>query len=112
MRYLLIVALFLSVRGEAQLKNYIISAKKDTLNRVDLKGLKQGPWVVHVDNARGERGYEEEGYFIDNKKEGMWRKYSLEGDMIALENYRWGNLDGKSTYYTNMGDLVREESWK
>jgi hypothetical protein len=112
MRFFFAFVLLISLNGYGQYKSFIIGPKKDTLNRVDLKGLKQGPWVVHVDNARGERGYEEEGYFIDNKKEGMWRKYSLEGDMIALENYRWGNLDGKSTYYTNMGDLVREESWK
>src|SRR4051794_1118851 len=103
MRFFFAFVLLISLNGYGQYKSFIIGPKKDTLNRVDLKGLKQGPWVVHVDNARGERGYEEEGYFVDSKKEGTWRKYSLEGDMIALENYRWGNLDGKSMYYTNMG---------
>ena len=39
---------------QAQLKSYIISVKGDTLNRVDNNG-KQGPWVVHVDDLRGEQ---------------------------------------------------------
>lgn len=82
------------------------------MNRLDMKGKKQGPWVIHLDELRGERGYEEEGYFENDKREGTWRRYSLDGDLLAIENYRWGNKNGKCTYFTNMGDLVREESWK
>ena len=104
--------MLVSVNVFGQYKSFIIGPKKDTLNRVDMKGLKQGPWIIHVDDARGERGYEEEGYFVNSKKEGTWRRYSLEGDILAIENYRWGNLDGRSQYFNNMGDLVREESWK
>ena len=115
MRLLLIMLaiFFSSLNGYAQKwKSFIISVKGDTLNRVDLKGLKQGPWVVHVDDLRGERGYEEEGFFINSKKEGTWRKFSLEGDLIAVENYRWGGKDGKSIYLNTMGSPIREESWK
>jgi hypothetical protein len=77
-----------------------------------MKGLKQGPWVVHVDELRGEPGYEEEGYFKDSKKEGQWRHYDLDGDLLAIENYRWGNKDSKCKYFTRFGALIREESWK
>lgn len=112
MRYLFILALLVSVNSQAQLKSFIIGVKGDTLNRVDAKGLKQGRWVVHVDDLRGERGYEEEGVFEDDKKEGLWRRYSLEGDFIALENYRFGMKDGKCIYFTNAGDPLREESWR
>ena len=93
-------------------KSYIISVKGDTLNRVDMKGLKQGPWVVHVNELRGERGYEEEGFFVNNKKDGVWRKFSLEGDLIAIETYRWGGKDGRSVYLNTNGDPLREENWK
>lgn len=96
----------------AQCKEYIIGVKGDTLNCVDKKGLKQGRWVVHVDNVRGERGYEEEGVYINGKKEGTWRVFSLEGDLTAVENYRWGQKDGRSYYLNNMGNPIREESWK
>jgi hypothetical protein len=112
MRYLFIALLFLSVNAGAQLKNYMLGSKGDTLNRVDAKNLKQGPWVVHVDEVRGERGYEEEGYFIDDKREGVWKRFSLEGDLLAVETYRFGMKDGKSMYFTNAGEPLREENWR
>ena len=56
MRYLLIVVLLISFNSNAQWKSYILGKRHDTLNRVDMKGLKQGPWVVHVDPLRGEDG--------------------------------------------------------
>lgn len=113
MHQLLFVIFFVvSLQSNAQLKNFIISVKGDTLNRVDKNDKKQGPWVVHVDDLRGEPGYEEEGYFEENKKEGAWRKYALSGDLLAIENYKWGEKDGKQQYFTKMGDLLREESWR
>lgn len=113
MRYLTILLLLVaSLQSQAQLKSYIISVKGDTLNRVDQVGKKQGPWVIRVEDLRGEPGYEEEGYFENNQKTGVWRKYALSGDLIAVENYKWGEKDGKQQYYTKMGDLLREESWR
>src|SRR6476646_2410606 len=111
MRYLFISLLFITVSASAQLKSYIISVKGDTLNRVDNKGLKQGPWVIHVDELRGEPGYDEQGIYEDDKKEGTWKRFSLDGDLLAIENYRYGFKNGKSTYYNNMSNMVREESW-
>lgn len=104
--------MLISLQGFSQCKSFIISVKGDTLNCVDMKGKNQGPWVIKVDNVRGERGYEEEGFFVNNLKEGDWRRYSLQGDLIAYESYRWGNKNGRNIYYDNMGNLVREESWK
>ena len=112
MRFILVSFLLISINGYGQWKDYIISVRGDTLNRVDMKGLKQGPWVLHVDALRGEPGYDEQGYFIDDKKDGLWVRFSLMGDKIAEENYRWGALDGKSRYYTQNGGLMREESWR
>jgi hypothetical protein len=112
MRFIFLFILLISINGFGQYKSYVIGKRGDTLNRVDLKGKKQGPWLVHVDDVRGERGYEEEGYFENDRKEGTWRRFSLDGDVIAIENYRWGNKNGKSQYFTNMGDIMREESWK
>ncbi len=112
MRLIVALLLFISLNGFSQWKDYILNPKGDTLNRVDLKGRKQGPWSIHVDNLRGERGYEEEGYFENDLKEGTWKRYSLEGVKIAEENYRWGKLNGKSQYFTYNGGLMREESWR
>lgn len=112
MRYLFILVLFLSVKADAQLKSYIIGVKGDTLNRIDSKGMKQGPWAVRIDNARGERGYEEEGIYVNDQKDGVWRRYSLEGDLIAVENFKYGMKDGKNVYFTYTGEPLREESWR
>jgi antitoxin component YwqK of YwqJK toxin-antitoxin module len=73
--------------------------------------MKQGPWIVQVPEVRGEPGYEEEGFFKDDKKEGRWLRYSLQGDKLAIENYRWGQKDGRCQYFNQMEDLIREESW-
>ena len=110
--FLSIILQLLIFSADAQYKSYKISPKGDTLNAIDMKGLKQGKWVVHVDPLRGEPGYEEEGIFVNSKKEGYWRKYTLEGDLIAYENYKNGDKDGKSQYFTALGDLVREENWR
>jgi antitoxin component YwqK of YwqJK toxin-antitoxin module len=111
MRWLVFVCLIISISTSAQLKSYIIGVKGDTLNRVDANGLKQGRWVSHVDALRGEPGYEEEGVYKDGKKEGTWRSYSLEGDLLSIENYKWGYKNGQCQYF-NLYGRVREESWK
>ena len=112
MRYLIILFSFLSLEASAQWKDFIIGVKGDTLNRVDMKGLKQGPWVIHVDELRGNRGYDEQGYFIDGKKEGTWQRFSLLGDLMAIENFRFGMKDGRCFYFTEAGEPLREESWR
>ena len=106
------VALFFFwMNGTAQCKDYTIGVKGDTLNCTDVKGLKQGKWVNRFDEIRGEPGYEEEGEYQNGNKEGPWRSYTLQGDLLAIENYRWGHKHGKQQYFNAMGDIVREESW-
>lgn len=112
MRLLLIALLLVSINSFGQWKTYIIGVRGDTLNRVDMKDRKQGPWVIHVDELRGEQGYDEQGYFVDDKKDGVWVRFSLMGDKIAAETYRWGNLDGKCQYFNRTGSLMREENWR
>lgn len=112
MRLLPFLLLFISLTSFGQWKEYKLSVRGDTINRVDMKGLKQGPWVIKVDDLRGERGYEEEGYFENDLKNGLWKRFSLQGIKIAEENYRWGKLDGKAKYFTYNGGLEREESWR
>jgi len=113
MRYILFLFLGLAIESSGQsYKSYIIGVRGDTLNRVDLNGKKQGPWVRTVEALRGEPGYEEQGFYEDDKKEGRWQQFTLAGDLQAIENYRWGNKHGKCYYYNRWGALVREESWK
>jgi hypothetical protein len=111
-----LILLFISISfcftAKAQYKTYTLSVHGDTLNAVDKKGLKQGRWVLHVDPLRGEPGYEEEGVFIDDKREGLWRKYTLQSDLLSVENYKYGGKNGLCQYFTPLGALVREENWR
>jgi len=112
MLLLTIIQFLFLMNGTAQYKSFKLNADGDTLNAIDNNNLKQGKWVVHVEPLRGEPGYEEEGIFKNDKKEGLWRKYSLVGDLIAVEYYKLGDKDGIQQYYTYLGDLIREESWR
>lgn len=112
MRCFLIILMLWSLNSDAQWKDFIIGVKGDTLNRVDKQNRKQGPWIQRFDNVRGEPGFEEEGVYENDRKEGIWRKYNLQGDLYALENYRWGYKDGMSQYFDIMGNPHREESWR
>jgi len=112
MRWILILTVLISLSSYSQCKNYIIGIKGDTLNCVDQADLKQGKWVVRYDEVRGEPGYEEEGQYIDGKKEGIWRKYNLQGDLLAIESFKWNFKNGISQYFTPNGELIREESWR
>jgi antitoxin component YwqK of YwqJK toxin-antitoxin module len=113
MRFLTTIFLLISIASYSQYKDYqLINDGKDTVNRIDMQGRKQGEWIVRVASLRGEPGYEEEGVFLNDRKEGPWRVYNLMGDLIGLENYRWGNKDGIAQYFNMNGQLRAEQSWK
>lgn len=112
MRLMTILIILISLDSHAQWKSFIIGVKGDTLNGIDSRGLKQGKWVIRYNELRGEPGYEEEGVYKNDKKEGPWRRYTLVGDLVAIESFRWGNKDGLSQYFSGLGELLREERWK
>jgi hypothetical protein len=111
MRLLFVIMMMISLNASAQCKTYKLGVKGDTLNCTDQQNLKQGKWVMHYDTNRGEPGFEEEGEYIDGKKTGLWRRYSLQGDILAIENYKFGFKNGVSQYF-NLAGILREESWK
>lgn len=112
----LLLMLFFYISGQGQWiwkwKDYKINANGDTLNRIDQWDRKQGPWVHHYDKVRGEPGYEEEGWYEHNRKEGEWRMYNLIGDLVGIERYKWGFKDGACQYFNMHGGLRLEQSWK
>ena len=109
---LIVLALVVFVtNSSAQYKSFSLSPAGDTLNAIDKKGLKQGKWVISVGELRGEPGYDEEGVYKDDKKTGTWRRYNSTGDILAVENYRFGGKDGVQEYFSFLGDLQRQEQW-
>ena len=110
--FFILIVLFFCAGVQAQKKSFIIGVNGDTLNVTDENGLKQGRWVFRVEPLRGEPGYDEQGIFVDDKKEGVWSRFSLMGDLLATETYFKGGKDGLSRYFTQFGALVREENWR
>ena len=98
--------------SHAQYKSFKISAKGDTINKIDKKGFKQGKFVLRTEELRGEPGFEEEGLYKNDTKEGIWRRYNLFGDPIGFETYLHGGKDGFQQYYSALGELLREENWR
>lgn len=112
MRLIFSLFIILTLSANAQWKSYrLVNDNRDTINCIDNNDKKQGRWVIKVESIRGEPGYESEGFYKDDKKEGIWRSYTSMGDLFAIEQFRWGNKDGKCQYY-NISGLQREESWK
>jgi len=112
MKYLLtFILIIVFYASNAQCKTFKLNSQGDTLNCIDKNDKKQGKWVIKVEQLRGEKGYEEEGEFLDDAKEGIWRRYTEIGDFIALENYKWGNKNGVQQYFTIYG-LEHEECWR
>ncbi len=102
----------LMINGNAQYKDFKISPTGDTLNAVDKNGLKQGKWVNTIGEIRGEPGFEEEGFYKNDKKTGAWRKYNSTGDLTAIENYLFGGKDGLQEYFSFLGSLEKQEEWR
>jgi antitoxin component YwqK of YwqJK toxin-antitoxin module len=112
MRSILFVFMLFSINSFAQWKSYKLTSSGDTINRVDKIDRKWGPWKLHYDQVRGEPGYEEEGWFEKNRKEGEWRLYTLQGDLVGIEYYKWGLKDSICRYFNKDGALRLEQSWK
>lgn len=93
-------------------KEYKIGPKGDTINGINMAGQKVGKWVITMPELRGNPGYVEEGIYRKGQKEGIWRKYTTEGDLLAVENYLHDGKDGLQQYFSYLGDLEHEESWK
>src|ERR1044072_1909304 len=103
-RYFFITTLIFCFHSSfSQCKTYQLNAKRDTINCTDFKNYKQGYWYTRVVENHGEPGYQEAGFYNDDKKEGARTRLNLIGDTIAQENYKWGCKNGVQRYYNLMG---------
>ena len=50
----------------AQCKTFKLTSKGDTLNCTEASGVKRGKWKIEFPPIRGERGYVEEGVFVND----------------------------------------------
>ncbi|WPQ60179.1 hypothetical protein SIO70_17700 [Chitinophaga sancti] len=69
------------------------------LNKKDDQKRKQGEWSEEVAATRGEDGYTWEGSYVDDRKEGLWKKYAPSGAIIAEETFKHNVLNGPARYF-------------
>jgi hypothetical protein len=80
-------------------------------NQVDAQKHKQGPWSEQMPEVRGEPGYTWEGNYVNDFKEGQWKKYAESGGIIAEETYKHGVLNGHCRYFYSNGLVSAEGSF-
>ncbi|MFD2887343.1 toxin-antitoxin system YwqK family antitoxin [Chitinophaga cymbidii] len=73
--------------------------------RLTSTARKNGPWVEQVPSIRGEPGYSWEGVYKNDRKEGVWKKYTVNGDLLAEETFKNGVLDGMCKYFYPNGKI-------
>lgn len=92
----------------------------DTINKIDANDLKQGRWVYFGRDKKGLKNkvlkhnqITEEGHFLNNKKNGIWKTYHIKTNKIKSEvTYVNGASSGKAKFYNEKGKLIKEGTLK
>lgn len=92
-----------------------ITDQDGKLNVTDANGKKQGKWVYYgkdrPDSGVPASGKVEEGKFIDDRKEGVWIKYHLDGTTPALKGtYEHHRPKGEYTRFWPNGQVKEKGS--
>lgn len=72
-----------------------------TLNQFDEKGKRHGLWLIAKPGKMGERRVTELGHYEHGRRYGTWYTMDHVGEMVAVEIYRNGVLDGEAKYFEN-----------
>lgn len=97
-------------------RGYIL--RREHINRKDQSGLKQGLWKIFYANDI----LKEEGFYLNDKKDGFFKYYDEEGNLISLEKYNNGEivegveetrvLETRVDYYKNGRQKVIQTYYK
>lgn len=117
MKKLLLVFLSMSFITVAQSQSWEMDANgKDTINKIDLAGKKQGKWVLRGKHKPGTcftpEAKMEEGKYADNRKTGPWIEYYCNGNMKNKLTFVNGRPDGYAIMYHDNGKISEEGNWK
>lgn len=90
-------------------------ATKDTLNRVDHDGKKQGYWIVLGKDRPGEcyrpDQKVEEGRYENHRKTGVWTEYYCNGKIKSSFTFIDGRTKGFQKLFYENGQLKEEGMW-
>lgn len=89
---------------------------KDTINKTDGEGRKQGKWVLFGKHKPGtcyqEEQKAEEGKYADNRKAGIWVEFYCNGNMKNKLTFTNGRPDGYAMMFHENGKISEEGNWK
>jgi antitoxin component YwqK of YwqJK toxin-antitoxin module len=89
---------------------------KDTVNRIDGEGKKQGKWIYFGRHKSGScfqpEQKAEEGRFTDNRKTGIWVEYHCNGNVKSRLTFGNGRPDGYAQLFHENGKIMEEGIWK
>lgn len=88
-------------------------SQNDTINMVDAEDRKQGYWIYYgkdrPEAGFPENGIIEEGRYLDNRKEGVWIKYHIDGRTIKIiGDYKNNIPSGEYVIYYASGKIKRK----
>jgi len=90
--------------------------KKDTINVIDFKGMKQSRWIVYgknkPDTCYARTSKVEEGIYADNRKKGIWTSYFCSGNVYKKITFQNGRPDGYAIFFHENGKTAEEGTWK
>ncbi|NRA12910.1 MAG: hypothetical protein HRT57_13220 [Crocinitomicaceae bacterium] len=91
-------------------------SQSDTLNNIDKNGKRQGYWIIYgKDQPKvgipDDQIYKE-GFYIDDRKEGLWKIYYKDGIHVRLKgNYKDNKPAGEYKKYWQTGTLKEEGTY-
>ena len=89
----------------------------DTLNRLDDFERRQGYWIIYGKDKQNTTCYKpeqkiEEGSYVNNKKNGVWKEYFCNGNFKNTLTFANGRPDGYAKMFYENGNLKEEGTWK
>lgn len=88
----------------------------DTINKISVQGFKEGIWRISGKH-KPKLGYPieqviETGYYLNNRKTGVWKEYFKNGKQRSELTYVCGLLEGPATFYDQTGKVIKQGSFK
>jgi antitoxin component YwqK of YwqJK toxin-antitoxin module len=103
---LALIAAFFAIRA---------SAFDNEINQTDSRGQRQGYWIIKGsmidDHDYKPETKVEEGNYVDNRKDGLWKKYWPSGKLRSEVNYESGKPMGEYKLYYDNGKLEEHSNW-
>lgn len=85
------------------------------LNQVDDNGMRQGHWIIKgymsEEDSYGPNDTVEEGVYLDNLKEGTWKRFHSNGNLRSEITYSKNRPYGPYAIYYENGQLEESSTW-